>query len=599
MNLDFVKNNRNVIVVSILLILFAVLASPFSITNNQSGRYLPSLLRNVYPALFENDIVVDAFDRFESVFYVGLAWLLKLLDRPLSQVESVFYGLYVFSKIALVGLIYFFARPLKHGIGFFILLGVWAVFQREASVGGSFLFEPSLTHATVAGMIEIAALGFLMREKQFWFWAILAATLFIHSLMTIHLALVFFFVLVVQERLRVSKSALAGMAIFGLSFLAYWLLMTPPAFSALESSLFIAKLSNSVHVAPQAQDALDWINMIGKVLLAILVYQRFFRGEKVYKHMASFVHIGSWLALLLGLAATISGSVRLAQLQPLRIYMWVNFFVFVLLACAIVAAVKKDRDLSVLVFAVFLLNVIGSALEVLLIWFAVFVLIAKTQQLRWPDLTFLVRAKSLRVGTAILTLFAILLLMPFMPVRFDEFREPITVLTLLICLPLFGENDRIKNWKWGLVALVLFIALVGQSKNVNDYFDSRQSESFNGISQWIAQNTPEDARFITALPQARGSLLRARVNNFRARSLRTTVSESIRGPFWVAPLLGRENDIRTEQVQLAWDGENWDLDALFSLANEYDTDYLLISGDFSPKYPALQIQGEYSVLLVP
>lgn len=586
-----VWKNRRPILIFVFLALLAVLGGPYRFADGNSGRYLPTLYRIMDPSLFQNDPFTVAITRFETVFYIWLGQLLFFFQVPILQVESVFYGLYVISKLALIGLLYFLVRSLKRNIGVFLILGIWAAHTKGASVGGSVMFSYILNHATLAILLGITALGFLLRQKPFWFWTILGCTLFIHSLIALHLALMVFPVIAFQDGFRFSKSALIGMTVFGMALLVYLLWMTPSAFNSQEAILFITKFGESVHVAPQNQSALSWTNMVGRVGLALLAYRSYFYGQKIFARMAGFVFVGSLLSLALGLAATISGSLQLAQLQPLRMFMWINFLIFVLLACAIEAGYKKDRSMSAILFVVVLLNVLDSEWGLAWIFFAIASFLARWLSGRWPRTAFLSAPTSLLLVSILLTLTALVKSLTVFSHTLS-FHEPVPVLVLAMCLPLFLDRFRKGIWKWRLVTIVLFVTLVGHSINVHNYFNVRRDREFNEIGRWIALNTPKDARFITAVRRGRDS-------NFRARALRVSVNEDQQALFWVAPLVGQENAKMAQQVKSAEKDKNWDLNMLLSLAQDWTTNYLLIEGNYFPESPVLHTQGHFRVMKIP
>ena len=589
---ELIWKNRNFLLVFLILALFAVQGSPYRFADGNNGRYLPTLYRSMEPSLFPNDPVVDSFARFNSLFYTGIGSLLGWLQVSLLQVKVVFWGLYILTKLALMGLVYFLVRTIRQEIGVFLLLGAWAVHQKAASVGGDSMFAPSLTHATLAVLLGIAALAFLLQQKPFWFWMILSFSLFIHSLITLHLVMMVVPVILLQERAKLSKPTMSGMILFGLAFLAYWLWMTPPPFSAEEARLFLAVKGSMAHIAPQAQTVLGWVSMVGRVVLAWLVYRSLLAGQKAFDSLAGFMLAGSLLASLLGLAATFSGNLQLTQFQPMRMFEWVNFLVFILLTCAGIRIWQKDRLLSALLLVVVLLNILDSLWGLTGLYLAIAGFLARWLSGRWPRLAFLSTPNLLLLGYVLLALASLGMWTLGDFHDFDSFRDPFPVLVILFILPLAWIPIEKATWRYGLLAIALFAALLGRSLYVYEYIAVRQDADFDAVCRWIALNTRDDARFITTLSTDNPG-------NFRARALRTTLNESQSALYWVDPLIGLENGEMSQRVQSTWDGQFWDVNTLFVFVQDWNATYILLEGDFLPEMPAVYQQGNYHVLAVP
>ena len=173
-----------------------------------------------------------------------------------------------------------------------------------------------------------------------------------------------------------------------------------------------------------------------------------------------------------------------------------------------------------------------------------------------------------------------------------SFRDPFPVLVILFILPLAWIPIEKVTWRYGLLAIALFAALLGRSLYVYEYIAIRQDADFDAVCRWIVLNTRDDARFITALSTDNPG-------NFRARALRTTLNESQSALYWVDPLIGLENGEMSQRVQSTWDGQFWDVNALFIFVQDWNATYILLEGDFLPEMPAVYQQGNYHVLAVP
>jgi len=556
---------------------FAVIATPFSYADGGSGRYLPNLLRLVDPQLFPADPVADAFGRFESVFYSGLGWLLGGLHVTPTNVEGVFYVLFALSKVALVALVFVLMRSLSQGYEATVILAAWAVHQKAAAVGGDSMFAPSLTHATVAVLLGMAALVLLVRRRPMAFWLVLACALFIHSLIALQLAMIAAPVIAWREHGRVSRSHLIGAGTFGLAFVAYWLWMTPPAFDAEEVQLFMASKGAMVHIAPQAQAALDWISMAGRVGLAWIAYRLFLARQTEFGYFAGFIVAGSLMALVFGLAATTSGNLQLAQLQPMRMFEWVNLCVFILLVCAVPKAWEADRSLGVMLLVVIALNILGSLWGLVWLYMAIASLVIRRTAITWSAIVLLtlVAVGVLLVGSS----------------RVESLSEPAPVLMLVLVVAALWLGATKPSWRSAVVTVAVVTALQGRTVYVRGYAAERQNTDFELACQWIATNTSKGARFITAVT-AKGA------GNFRTRALRTSLNEGQSAVYWVAPRVARDNEQAAEQVQAAWDGHAWDMNTLWRLAGAWEATYILLEGGPAPA-GALYQQGEYRVVEVP
>lgn len=567
--------------------------TPFRFADSNSGRYLPILFRIMDPDLFPVDPVVDSFERFRSIFYTGLGAAFKTLGLSIRDVESLFTGIHIALKLVLLGVLFFFVRPLNLGPAAFFLFAAWAIHEKSAGVGSDSMFAPSLTHATVAALIGIAALGFQLRRLPLLFWLLAAGMIFVHAVMAIHLALIVFLAAAVRDRGRLSRPEWLGAALFLLASLIYMLTMAPPGFSAEEAGLFLSAKGEMGHVSPQAQGIFGWTKALGQLLLGVLVCKSVFSDRKDFDRLYEWMLAGAILAPVLGFLAITTGQYQLAQLQPMRMFEWVNFIVFCILVCGVAALWKTDRMRSSLLLLVVLLNILDSLWLFPWLFFVIFVfgtLLVEHRQRR-PGRQ--IRPAVWKWGAAALLILPIgfYILKDWHP--FESFYDPFPILVILLSwLSAFWWSGMRPFRQEHLVVIAIAFALIGRSYYLHEYIEARQDQAYLQTSRWIAQNTPEDARFITAIPGTSGG-------NFRARALRTSINESQSALFWVDPLVAVENEAQAAQVLGLWNERSWDLESLLSLARSWGADYLLVSASEPLRVPAVFQQGQYHVLEVP
>lgn len=586
-----IKNLFPQVILLFALILTAILGSPFRFADGNSGRYLPTLYRQIDSELFPNDPVADAFERFKSLFYTGVGSIFKAAGISPLQVEPVFYVLYMVSKAALVILLLFFTRALKKDWIAFFILAAWTIHSKSAGVGYDSMFAPSFTHATIAALMGILALSFLLHNRPFAFAFILGCAAFIHSIISLHLAMLVFITLFITNKGRLDKSEWGAGILFGAFFIAYFTLLSPPAFSPQEANLFLQAKGEMGHISPLAQSSMGWVSISGKISLAWLLYFVFFQEEKSLGLIKDFMLIGALTALLLGAAAAITGNLQASQLQPMRMFEWVNFFSFTLLSYAISKTIRQNLPIAAILLTVILLNILDSLWGTVWIYLAITVLGAeilgrkRKRFLFFSSLPFLISACAVLL-TAALALWA---MGDFH--SFESLREPIPVIVILLCFIFIIARNEKKAFQASIAALAIIIALIGRSIYVYDYIAARQNEDFKAACQWIAKNTPKNARFITAINDKNSG-------NFRARALRMSINEGQSALYWVAPLVGEENGRQFSQVQENWNGERWNVSNLFSLAKKAEVDFILIESEI-PEDNAIYRAGNFYILSVP
>lgn len=579
----------------ILVSLAALMAfgTPFRFADSNSGRYLPILYRIVDPELFPDDPVVDSFERFRSVFYTGLGTAFKTVGASVMDVEPIFRALHIGLKLVLLGVLFFFVRPLNVGHHAFFLFAAWTIHEKAAGVGADSMFAPSLTHATLALVIGIAALGFQLRRLSTLFWLLVSVMLFVHVLMAVHLAMIVVVVLAVQERGRLSLTDWLGAAFFLLSFLFYYYRFAPPGFNTEEASLFIAAKGRMEHISPLGQSIFGWTKAVGQLGLALIVYRTQLYKRKPFDQLCAWMAAGAILAPIVGVAAISTNLYQISQLQPMRMFEWVNFIVFCILIFGVIETWKTDRMRSSVLLLIVLLNILDSLWLFPWLFLGIFAFGSllidadRTRFGRW------INPVVWRWGSVFLLIPAIGFYV-FREVHgYESFYDPIPVLVIFMCcMSAFGQPEA-QRFRAEILALAaITISLLGRSVYVYEHIYERQDQAYLLACRWIAQHTPKDASFITAISGSSGG-------NFRARAMRTSLNENQNALYWVAPLAARENGMRSAEVLNAWQNDSWHLDTLFALARSWDADYLLVDSQAAIPAPFLYQAGPYYVMQVP
>lgn len=573
----------------ILILFFVIWGSPFRFADGNNGRYLTTLYKIMDPELFASDPVVDAFGKFESLAYTGLGLILKYLDIPLTNVETVFFKLFIFSRVALAALLFVLVATLNHDLWTFILMAAWSVHFKSSSVSGESMFAPSFTHATIAYLLGIIVLLFFLHGRRAGTWLILGLSLFFHSIITVHLALMLFPVTVWQSRGKFSWNEIIGLSLFAVAFIIYWLWMTPPAFTPTEAAIFLQVKGEMGHISPFAHPITSWASIMGKILVAVVAWRLFLYESQPFKILVVSMLIGSGLALSLGFAAILTGNLLLTQLQPLRMFEWVNFLAFLLVTGSVRAAWKKDRWLGVLLITIIVLNILESLWGMAWLYFGVVALTAYLIQpglKKMPDVLvpWLVKAGMIFLGCA-----AVLMLALGEHHSFESFRDPLPVFMLILLIGMLLLPLKEKILQYVTLILILITVLLGRTKSLYEYIAIQQDADYNAICSWIALNTEKDSRFVTAVLQD---------NNFRARAVRTSLNENQSSLYWVNPLLAQKNSRDWKKVMSAWNGEDWDVTVLYSIAEEWNADYILLESNSPTDLPYQVQMGNYYLLQV-
>ena len=169
--------------------LLSAASVPLRYDHGNSGRYLLPVLQATDGTLFPNDLVVESLKRFRSLVYDALGAVAKHSDLSPDGLESLFSWLYVASRILIVLAVMRLAIALDRDSLTALFAGIWSCFTSSVPVGGDSLFVNVVTHGTVSLLLGAASIWLLMEQRRLAGWVLLALNLFVHPLMTLHLAL--------------------------------------------------------------------------------------------------------------------------------------------------------------------------------------------------------------------------------------------------------------------------------------------------------------------------------------------------------------------------------------------------------------------------
>ena len=580
----------NIVWLILALALVSLLGHPFEYAERNSGRYLVGVVRAADPGLLADDPVADALGRFGSLFYRGIGWTFRILDWPPERIEPAIGGLYVATKLALSAAIVFLALGLRKHLGFALLLAAWCAQPRPSPLGGDTLWKATMTHATLASVLLVVALGFLVRGRELGFWLAAAAAVLVHPLDTLHLSALAIPALILARPKHGYLANLGarwvGLGVFLAACLIYAAWLAPPALSAEEARLFMEFKGGIGHVSPLAQPFWGWVKMTIFTILAWAALRTEEAGELSWssRWLSLAILSGLVCGLVLSIAALVLDSATLFRLQPLRILPWTYFLVFLSLALAAADHLQSRLSSGPLLCATLLLVILDS------LWAlptALLALVAVVATMPSPLGQFVARWASRRtLGIAFALLFGAMiagwLLRPSAELEFLDSPWPWVTTAPLLALLIRPEFRR---QTWVNVGVAITVVLVGQTLKAHLNQRERQDQDWHQVRLWCRENTESEATFLT--PPAK--------KNFRTVAFRTTVSEDVSAIAWVDPVAYRDLRSRVTAVARARAGDSWNLDRLARLAAEFGADYLVTDGPVSPEVPSLHRQGPYRV----
>lgn len=562
------------------IIAFAILSlisNPFVYDEKNSGRYLLKVIKAADPTLFTNDPVVDSLQRFHSAFYDLLAWLFNITSAPPEMVAPVVHGLYIAGEVLLFCLLYKVATAIIPDIRYFLLIALWATFTVSVPVGGIGLFEPILRHSEVAFLLCLIAL-YCLSVKKFYvlFWFSLAVALLVHSIMTIQLLLVIAPAYLFWHWHNTERHTphVIGMIIFGLTFMLYFILMAPPTMSPEEGALFLNSKGDMQHISPFNQSPVGWFTLLMVAGVSLGIGWIFDRQEFHSRQMSLIIIWGTVVGLGLSLLAISVSSVRLAQFQPMRIFLWVWLLATWLWLLQTYKQLRSGSLLGVLMSGVVFLFMLQSLYALLLVSLIVLYLCLHVYGIysrkalpvdKWARCGLIGFTCLIALGLAVghgfnLASYFLRSLFPL----------PVMMLCLLLIYrPWLSPSVRQGLW------LALFIIVI---TGAHSYWQGRQpfNSDWHAVQQWSREHTGVTERFLTTPGIG---------TNFRTGAFRTTVSEPMSALAWVDPQTNAQLSSFVAEVYKAQSSEGWDLIQLINLAQRVNASYVVVPGTTAHSFP--------------
>jgi|GEM_PF-5500350 len=570
-----------------LLSAVSIWGSPFLYDYLNSGDYLVPMLHNVDPQLFAGDQVVTAMARFRSAFYVLLALAFRLAHVAPQRAEWWFYLLYVISKLLLMASIFSVTRALKKGPWLFVIFAAWCCHQKPALLGSVTLFMPYLTHNEVALMLGLFAVACLFRQRLVLFWLLAGIAVLIHVIVGLQFILCCLPPLVLRRQF--SKGFFSGLTLFVISCVIFWLTLTPSPLSAPEGQVFFATIGRTGHISLFNQGWLNWFGFVAFLALALSAHARFTKDDPRCAFLAQAAIFGTLFGIALSLIAVFSGVLKLSLFQPMRIFLWVTLFCFLMLAVAVIEAFKTLRTAGIVISAALTLTVLNSILAPFLAFLGASYLVAD----RWITASAPQRGealdKLLRVVVAlsalgIATAWALGTRQPV-----NSLRSPVLLLPSLICL-LALYLSRVRFEPQVLLAGPLLVYCLGAISVYRYHYYVRWTDPhWDAIKRWAQVHTQQSERFLTP-PEDAG---------FRLVSLRSTASERLPRLVWVAPRAYLDNKQAADCAAQGYAPEGCHLDYLFALARGWKCNYVVTKGPCDAKVTPLFHSGSYSIVKVP
>lgn len=557
-------------------VLAALLAHPFLF--DKKGHYFYAIFNDLDPRVFAGDGDVESLRRFKSAYHEGLGLALRAAGVAPENVESIVRGLYVVSRFALVLLLVLFIRAWTDNAWTLLLVLLWSIHPRAAPLGATTdvsWFMPVLTHLEVAALLCLGALVCWLRlERPLLGWAVLSLSVFVHPLVTAHLAVACgpFLVLATPRR----RDHLAGGMLFGTASVAAVMLLAPPAMGEMERAVFIRELLNDQHVAPGFYSFTSWASAVGTAALAVLAARRFV-PPPASSFLAASIVTAFAAAIVLSLASVLVQWVLLMQLQPLRLFLWVQLFSFCALAIAIPRAFATDRQAAVALVAVMAFWFLNSPWIVLSAWLALAVVATSPTGRGIASVRTLALAA---VGLVSLAFLGFRLWTLSSEIPLPSMPEIVAAMSLGV-LAVVVKNSMASRL---LMSAVLVWSVVWVRPDVSL---DRPNDHWLDVQHWANRTTPLSARFMTP-PDA---------DRFRLWSLRTSVNEPIRALVWVHPQQYLDNAARARRAQAAYAVSPDDHQRLLSMAADLGADYVVLH-DFwdSSRLQPLFRSGRYAVI---
>lgn len=562
--------------------LVSLMGIPFRYEEGKNGRYILRVIQAADPALFPDDPVVASLARFRSLYYIGLAKFYEITHLPPESIPSIVYGIYIFSKVALFSLLWLLARSFSRSLWLVALLGAWAAYMKNSPVGGEALFENSMTHSTVAFMFVLGALHAILNERYLVFWLLMSFALFIHPLEIMYFVMCLLPPVVLIRRAQLGgqlRAMIPGALVFLVCIIAYLLWLAPPSLNAEEVRLFLRAKGQMIDVSPLNQSPVGWITMLLLIASALLSIRHLGEITDDEKVISWSVIYGSAFALALSLMATYVPSATLARFQPMRIFVWVTFLLYFLLAVLAIKAQNNDVTLSSLLIGFFSLDILNSLWALLILVGIIGYVLIQQHASRFG--AWLKVVVSTALGMMAVIMFGLWLFRDHIPFQSATIRNPIPlgVIVLLTGVTLVHTS----RWRNALILILLGYSLAGGALQWHRYFDARAYPEWDAsiykacthpdwiaVQKWVRENTTKDARILVA----------GGYGDFRVGAWRTTLGEPMSALAWVDPRENLRNAREVAEVASAYKTSFWDLNKLLALARRWEVDFIVVQGAY-------------------
>lgn len=589
------KLETNQIALNTLLIitftLVSIFGSPFLYDQVNSGRQLTTTLRKIDPDLFPDDYVVKAFDRYRSLFYDGLSILARALNFEPARLESLLHILYLLSRFAIVAAFFYISRALNENIWLFVLLAAWSCHPKSIPVGGpgggAWVFQPLLTHNDVAFIILMFSLYFLLKRNCFIFWMLASITIFVHSLYALHFTLcVIPFILYAQND---AKKHWLGTAMFVLCCIAYIVFYAPLQMTPEEERIFLEAEGESGHISLFSQNLTHWMRIITLATVSILSYLNFTKNKVLCNWLIKSAVSGALICILLSITATYTQSVLISLFQPMRMFIWITLFFYIVLIDATVEAFSHSAVLGMALSGVLFFTTIYSPWALVMgfisIGFMVWRLFIEKD---WKK-DGLKLEKGLKLTLCFTSTILILSLVIKGATAFISLRNFILIFSSTLCLLLLISKRYYAKYNLAVAAIFISSALLITSFDRHEYYNRSINKDWTQIRRWSQINTAKTDRFITPPEE----------NTFRSIALRTSVSERNVETVWASPFSYVKNKAYADIAAKGYGSHTSDIEYLFQLARQWKCNYVVSKGDVVVKEKPVYAVGEYRIFKVP
>ncbi len=579
------------ILLTITFTIVSILGNPFLYDQVNSGRQIAGTLKKIDPELFPNDYVVAAFEHYRSIFYDGLSLLARSLNFEAFKLESLIFYLYLLSKYAIVISLLYISRTLSKSIWLFILLAAWSCHPKSIPVGGpgggAWIFQPLLTHNDIAFIILMFSLYQLLKKDSLIFWILIGVTVFVHSLYAFHFILCVIPLIMHAE--SNSKRQWVGVLIFSLCCLAYLSFYAPPKMTSEEGKIFLEVEGNSGHISLFSQRPIHWLRIILLAFVSTLSHFNFTKSNESCKRLIWSAISGALVSILLSIVALYSHSVLMNLFQPMRMFIWVTLFFYIVLINATVEAFNHSSLFGIMLSAVlFLITIYSSwtpAISAVCLGFLSIRLLFQEASAR-NNLKIEI---GLKFVLSLISAFLILSLMVKGASAYFSIRGLILTVSSVVSLILLLSESMLNKYKFAVASLFISFALLVASLDRHEYYSRSANEDWTAIRRWSQANTSKTDTFITPPEE----------NTFRSIALRTSVSERNIETIWASPYSYIKNKTNADQAARAYTSRSSDVEYLYQLARKWHCNYVISKGQVTVKEPPVYKMGTYQIFKVP